>query len=336
MAFCPIAAGWTRTLGRGLGVIFGVCVAPVPVGAEVPRTNEAEVSDAEAAAGLEFERGVEHFAAQQYEAAAKSFLKADHFVANLDALSNALTSARKAGDPLLVVEIARRILGRGDAPYDLVTGARGSLAEAKRSLAEVRARCTPAPCRLFFNGQPIADGVPATLHDHFVRPGRYILHAEFERAGRSRELQKEFLAGSAQDFTFEPEARRDASVVRVPERRETPAPPVVEGEQGKSWEKALFYGGVVATVGLAGTTIWSGVDAISYHNSIDGVPTEEERQGHDGRALRTDILLGASLGMGVLTLGWALFGVEWDEQASPVAIGWGPSGGFIRAQGRLP
>ena len=112
-----------------------------------------------------------------------------------------------------------------------------------------------------------------------------------------------------------------ASTVTLPmltaARPPPPAPP-----RSRGIPRGVFIGGVVVTAVLGGVTIWSGVDTVS-HPGADAVRVACAGKGETcpeyeaGRAhqLRTNVLLGATVGVAVVTGVLGIF-TKWKGNAA--------------------
>lgn len=131
-----VASAWLTLFAR-----------PGPLSAaETSSAAKASSIDVERAASF-FEQGVEHFVAERFEAAARSFLEADRVVQSADALGNALSAARRARVDLLILRVAREVLVRGDTTGPLRFAAREAIAEIAPRVAQAIVQCA-RPCTL--------------------------------------------------------------------------------------------------------------------------------------------------------------------------------------------
>jgi hypothetical protein len=121
---------------------------------------------------------------------------------------------------------------------------------------------------------------------------------------------------------------------------------------GSGLSPVFFVGGLVATAALGGVTVWSGIDT-KNNPGPDAVRQACRGQGEacpeyqDGRArqLRTNVLLGATIGVGVLTTAVGIFFTNWRGHDKPAASSSGASviasplaferGGGVAAAGRF-
>lgn len=333
-----------RRFGWGVAFAWLILFArPGPVlAADMSSAEKASSVDVERAAGF-FERGVEHFVAERFEAAARSFLEADRVVQSADALGNALSAARRARVDLLILRVAREVLVRGDTTEPLRFAAREAIAETEPRVAQAIVQCA-RPCTLTIDGAGATPG----LHD--LSPGSHHITASFGD-GKTVERRDDWRAGARVTVRFEPPpasaraaggapgsptnvdaaaqtppgqrtvkplAPSRTSVVRQVRPRLAAEEP--EGQRLPS-DKIVFYSGLATTLGLVTAATISGIDAVSYYNGVGETPSSSEREENSARALRTDVLVGASVGAALLTTAWGVFGVEWKPvQQTRVSI----------------
>lgn len=289
----------------------------------------ARAAEPENAAAV-FDAAVEHFDAAQYEAAARAFLRADLLAPDPDTLNNALISAKKSNDHLLVTQIAERALKAHQDDPGLVARARTALAAAAVHLSLLTLSCSPTPCQVYLDGEEVAPG------RMYVSPGTHRISAvqagaEEERHLIASEKRVTFSVGTTYVFEIKvpsnesPETPADDSQPRSQE-----APPVVPGDRRASRipaDRVVFYSAVTTTAILAGFTTWSGVNATRANESLPTKPNETEVRGVEQKVLRTDILLGAALVSGAFTFCWGMWGTDLKAPAIDVGVAWqqGPS-----------
>jgi hypothetical protein len=72
----------------------------------------------------------------------------------------------------------------------------------------------------------------------------------------------------------------------------------------------VVVGGAV-TAGLLGVTIWSGLDTMAYRDTFDKNRTQANLERGNAKQLRTNVLIGATAGVAVLTTVAAIWFVNW-------------------------
>ncbi len=286
----------------------------------------------EKTAASAFDEGVELFEHARFAEAARAFLRADEAVPSSDALSNALSAARRANDHLLVAEIAQRAVRRDGTDPVLAARARRALAEASTKLAALDLACEPAPCALTLDGKAIRPG------STYVLPGNHAIAASGSDGG-SAEESINLDAGARYHVVLHPvkpgNSARAADVSQS--RSETPgAPkpePVADRSDGRPLAPGWFYTGIAVTVVLAGATTWSGLDALSAKSDLPAKPTSSEVNDVRGKVRRTDILLTASALVGAATAYAGFELVHWNDTS--VSGSAAPGVAFVSAQGRF-
>jgi hypothetical protein len=314
---------------------------------QVPEDPTAARADAEtrARAAALFDEGSALFARAEYERAAESFLAADALVPTSEALQSAIAAARKAEAHLLVVQASARAMSRESQDPDLASRARAALAEAERHLAKVQVSCSPEPCVVFLDGEPLDE---TRLH---VAPGSHELGAQ---RGTSRALStsgahtERFTALAGTEYLFaldapmrDERATAPTSMSPTPEPRGREKEPLV-GEDSRTREGLppwAFYGAVGVTGVLTIVTVWSGLDTLGQRGDLPNRQSpsyEGARADVYDAAQRTDVLLAASVLAGVGTAALGTWWTNWGEEQS-VQLGMSPlqSGAELRLRGRF-
>jgi hypothetical protein len=92
---------------------------------------------------------------------------------------------------------------------------------------------------------------------------------------------------------------------------------------------------VAVTGVLAGITTWSGLDTLSARDDLPPGATAPQIDEVRSRITRTDVLLGVTAGVGVLTLIAGTTLVEWDGGASSAGLEPRSGGGLLRVGRRF-
>ncbi len=310
--------------GRALyaAVALGLILSAAPAwGDETPATDRAAAA---------FDEGVHLFERADFQKAAQVFLEADALVPNGEALRNAIVAARKANDHLLVARAAERAATRDDE--ELATQARRALAEVAPKLARVELDCAPKPCTLTLDSESVTPGA------RYVLPGKRQLSTTASDGHVTTE-RLDLEAGATYRVVLQAvkkgETRKSAKVSRAK------TPPSRGGDgpsadaKGKPLSPVVFWVGVGLTAGLGGAATWSGLDALSASDDLpDPAPRADRRDALD-KARRTDILLGATAVVGIVT-GYAAFAlVDWSGGKRAAAVTPTRGGAFVSAVGRF-
>lgn len=75
---------------------------------------------------------------------------------------------------------------------------------------------------------------------------------------------------------------------------------------------AFFTVGAIASVGLAGATVWSGIDVLGRNDNYETDPTKAGFDQGSQAELRTNVLIGATAAVGVTTILFAVF-TDWPR-----------------------
>lgn len=301
-----------------------------------------DAPDAEAIrrASKEFDAGRRAYQDEQWELAASHFEAADEAVPSERALRMAMRSRQKAGQTARAATLAAAALGRYDDPK--TTDLAQELVDGATGLHRIDVTCA-VPCVLAV-GTRAVPGAAKEAWTVFVDPGDVKVSASFEGDRGSVVEQVAAAAGGTSSFDLKPEAETAPEPVAEPEPEPEPVlpgePAVDEdAEGGGAVPQAVFWVGLVATAGLGGVTIWSGVDTMQDPGE-DVVRTECRGLGTDCAAyqrglekqLRTNVLIGVTAGLGVVTGVVAAF-TDWgggeEEGVGDTAFRLGPGPGEV-------
>jgi hypothetical protein len=92
----------------------------------------------------------------------------------------------------------------------------------------------------------------------------------------------------------------------------------------------LGWGGGIATLAVGGVAVWSGLDTNRARDTFDADPSQTNLDSGRDKQTRTNVLIGATAGLAVLTVATAIFLVDWGAP-KPVEVGVGP--GFFTLRG---
>jgi hypothetical protein len=273
-------------------------------------------------AAAQFDAGVRFFDAAEYPAAARAFLRADAVESNGEAVANAITSALKTTDYLLVVEAARRGLELGAQDPGLAAKARRALAQARVHLAELDLSCAPAPCTIELDGVAVEPGA------HLVLPGTHSLAArtpDGERHGersQSFEVGTRYRIGLRADPSDAPPLEAGPATTPAPEPAQQPPDTGPKQPSETKLSPVWFYVGAGVTAVLLGATVWSGIDALGARSDHGDTAPAGAVDAIRGKRVRTDLLLlgsavaaGATAYVGLVLVDWRPR--ETSAQAAP-------------------
>lgn len=306
-----------RVVG-GLCALVLLTTAPA-FAQEEPEPPEGESSVPSTAAAAEaYDRGSAFYLNGDYARAAQWFETAYRLAPAAPALVQALRAQMRTGHAIRTANLALRLRGLHGDDADARALADQVIAENEADFVRLEVDCEG--CQLEIEGRlwsyPAAFLAPSTEHrvtvtlddareEHTIRgaPGQQVTLGA-PRAG----------AGA--------EAERDG-----------PPPPTGGGGDGLSpW---VFGIGLAVTAASGGLLIWSGVDTLAGVDAYEESPTPEGFSDGQDRELRTNVLIGITAGLGLLTVVFALL-TDWDGDPPPATTGgaWvepDGAGGWVRA-----
>jgi hypothetical protein len=167
----------------------------------------------------------------------------------------------------------------------------------------------------------------------YVNPGTHVL--EGRASGRLLRRAEVLEAGSVRSTALVEEPP-PAPLAPLPKKASGPRSPGVMTPKPAPtgpWLPALTIGGGAAvTLAMTGATAWSGLDTLAARREFDANPTQDRLDAGRDKQLRTNALLGASVGMGALTAVAAVwtFG-KWGGGPPQVALALSVRGGPVMA-----
>jgi tetratricopeptide (TPR) repeat protein len=290
-------------------------------------------SRAEAAA--RFDEGRKAFDAGDFRRAADAFEAAYHLAPNVDVLWNAARAWQRAGEAAHAATLYSRYLR--DAPpgaADRAT-ATAELSTLSRKLA-----------RIEVHGEELADlkldDAPSEDRVVYVSRGAHVVSATVK--GRLVRKDAQVEAGDVVSVVFEDQVPvgapgaavvspaptgTEAHVDRIPEA--VPAAASVRAPSThKTWSPWVFVTGAALTSVALGFTIASGVDTdhaltlFEAHSNMTNLSSGQAKQ------LRTNVLLGSTLGLGVATAAVGIWLIDWRGGGQRVQVGLEPPRGAVR------
>jgi hypothetical protein len=323
-----------------LGALLTLGVAAPALGDEPPPSAQQIRS-----AAAEYDAGRRAYVDKDYDGAATHFENAFHDAPSAEALRNAIRSRRKAGQLARAATLAQvaALKYPKDAPTSVIV--RETLAESQSRLQKVTLTCNPE-CGLAADGRAISV-TDATQTVFFLEPGTHELVVSWAN-DRSKVQTIAARAGGHDEISMEapplpappPPAAVSATPVVFP-LGATSGGPIDHGAapHRKPLGPALFIAGAIVTAGGAGFTIWSGIDA-ENNPGTSAVKTECAGMGPSCPAyqkglssqLRTNIALGATGGVAIVTAVVGIFFTQWSspklgQRDSAAAVEWEPIGG---------
>jgi hypothetical protein len=297
----------------------------LPAAASAQGVPTSETS-ARAQAAQQFKDGSSAFDRGDFVHAAEAFELAYRLRPHVDALWNAARARERANDPPRAATLYARYLREAppDAPDRNVATARLASLSARLGCVEVHG-----------NGieQLSVDEKATDEHTIFVNPGAHLVRAVV--AGRLVQQTPVVSPGKVFSVVFEPPAPAvppepqphveppSSTPTSTSTSTSTSTPtPTSSGRPALSpW---VVAGGGVLTGVSAAAAIASGLSTLSALHAFEAHPTMSNLAAGQSLQARTNVLLGASIGLGLMTAATAIWFVDWhgSSQKEP-RVGFG-------------
>jgi hypothetical protein len=274
---------------------------PVLAFAQAVPTNE---TSARAHAAEQFKEGSRAFDRGDFAHAANAFERAYHLVPHVDSLWNAARARQRADELPRAATLYARYLREASADAldrNVATAQLASLA-ARLGCIEVHGSGIE---------QLAVDEHPSEERIIYVSPGAHVVRAIV--AGALVQQTPELAAGEVVGLVFEAPAPPTSAETRPapqpdrPTLEARPSPPSVRGGVSP-W----FVAGGGALTGIAvAATIASGLSTLSGLDEFNARPTASNLATGQSMQARTNVLLGVSIGLGVMTAATAIWLVDW-------------------------
>ena len=304
---------------RGHAIAAPVALLALVVGAILVTSPASAQTATDAEARAAYDAGAVAYESRSFARAAALFAHADELAPNPLVLKLGLAAATQADDPLLGMTLVLRAESRA-VDGSVADVARLARARFASRVGVVRVVCeTRGSCAASVGGRRVAEGqlVAVPLGD---------VEAVFEVGELRPHVHAMAVARSVVDLGPPPAAvsappaapPADDHVVHV-----LPGPPPA-GEppaQHGGLPSAVFWGGVVVTGLLGGATLASGVDTLVKHDNFTSTssPSADERARGVSAEMRTNVLLGCTLGSLAVTGVLGLFFTRWHGADGPHA-----------------
>jgi hypothetical protein len=272
------------------------------------------------AAAREFQEAQHAFAAGDYRLAAEQFEAAYKHKPHYASLWNAARARQRAGDIVRAANLYAKYLREAPPNTRDRNTAQASLREIAPKLGRIEVTAVGLDdVRL--------DGEPLVERMVYVNPGAHVVDAV--KKGEGSDKDKAVRASPTVD------AGQTVSVALVPPsvNEANPPPPanlppkreVVEKEKEREprrgWSPTVVVVGGILTALGAGLTVASGLDTLSQRSQFDKDPSQPNLDSGKSKQLRTNILLGATATMAVLTGACAIWLVDWHVKDRSVQAG---------------
>jgi hypothetical protein len=288
--------------------VLGVaCLAATPARA---------APDAFAQAKADFAEGQKAFRAGDFRHAAESFEAAYKAAPHPDALWNAARAWHRADEKAKAANLYAKYLKIASPNAKDRNSATDAMRELSGQLARLEIHAVDLT-DVRVDGQPLGEDLTV-----FVTPGAHVVEA---KAG-DRTVRKEQAtsAGAVISIALVAPPPEDKTVVAPP----PPAPAPVEERHGLS--PVFFVSGCVLTAVGAGLVVFSGLDTVHAKSAYDKQPSQSLLNSGSGKQTRTNVFLGATIGVGALTGVTGIFFTDWGKKSDALQVGLGPGNITVR------
>jgi hypothetical protein len=272
------------------------------------RGAAAAPTEAARRAAREFVEGQKAFQSGDYVRAAESFEAAYRDKPHHSPLWNAARSWQRAGEDIRAANLYARYLREAPADAPDRDQATVSLKELTAKVGRVEIHTAPGI------DKPRLDGKDADQPVVYVAPGEHV--AEGMNGARPVRKVVRVSAGQTVSVTIAEEAPPPPKVVIVQ------APPPAEEPRGVRVLPPVvaIVGGALAVVG-GGLTVASGLDTVSKKRAFLDDPTQPKLDDAFSSQTRTNVLLGTTIGVAVVSGVVALVFTDWKGRREPAKMG---------------
>ncbi|UQA63003.1 hypothetical protein [Polyangium aurulentum] len=292
---CPAAGAKFRGWSRRAALLSLLAAAACASSASIASPARAADPEAREVATRAFEEGERAFEAGDFVRAGDAFEAAHRAVPHSAPLWNAARSWQKAGEIARAATLYARYLR--EAPPDAPDrdAASVALAELAPRLGRIEVYA-PDVEEIRIDDRPLEGPVV------YVNPGTHVL--EGRSRGRLLRRTEVLEAGATRSAALveEPGPALGAPITApLPRPRPAEKPTAPRPSPPGILLPALTMGAGSATLVMTGATVWSGIDTLAARREFDANPTQDRLDSGRKRQIRTNTLLGTSLGLGALT-----------------------------------
>jgi hypothetical protein len=272
------------------------------------RATAAGDDDDKAAAQQQFQAGQKAFAAGDFRAAAEAFEEAYRRKPHHAPLWNAARAWYRAGESVRAANLYAKYLREAPPGTKDRDSAQQALKELSGKLGKISVQST-GPTDLAVDDAPVdANGV-------YVAPGEHAVSGKSGKDPVKKSVTVE--AGQSLSVTLDPPPPPPVQ----PRIVIAPAPP----PKGFHLPWIAVAVGGALSLGAGGVTVWSGLDSKSKRDDFtthfnDKTATQDQLDKGKATEVRTNILLGVTAGLVVLTGVAALF-VDWGGNSKSGYVG---------------
>ncbi len=294
-------------------VAFAASFATPCLAEAAPQPTPTQIREAADA----FDRGREAYKNEDYVTAAEQFERADAQAGSPTALEYAVRSRDKASQLDRAATLAALVAKRYPDNAALEKLATDVLQRARASLYELDVQCAD-PCDLAVDDK-IVPGAPDLQRTVYLPEGAHTLRAGFGSEQGGSEDVTATTGGKGRVSFDAPAAPAAAPSPAEAPHEAPPAPPSPPPAPRHGWSPAVFWVGAGLTGVAAAVTVWSGIDTVNNPGK-DNLKTLCAQQPDTSCAAyqqglaherRTNILIGTSAGLGVVTILIGALATDW-------------------------
>ena len=292
-----------RSVARG--VLCASLAIPVALPPVVPQAVAGTVSPKDKKkAAARFKEAEALFQKHAYAEAAQAFEEANSIAPHPSVLLNAINAWSLAGQPARAAALSQRLIDDGQTDEKSKEEARSKLADLQGKIGRLNIRGAQLK-QLTLDGKAIEPG------EVIVDPGDHQIEAEVD--GHPVRRKVSVVAGSSQQILLDAPATAATTAAATTAPAATTASEA-PAESKKGLPPAVVYVGGAITLGLLGATIWSGLDTVKARDEFDqkATKTEADKEAGIAKQTRTNVFIGATAVVGLLTTGVALFATDWS------------------------
>ena len=266
----------------------------------VARADGESPDDMKAAAKL-FGEGQKAYREGDYRHAAEAFEGAYKRAPRLPPLYNAARAGQKGGELVRAANLYASYLRKAPPSAPDRNNATSALRDIEARVAKLEVHANELT-DLKVDGAAFDVGdQSASSFVVYVTPGTHVI--EGKHGDKTAEERPVATQGGSM------------SVVLVPPKDAPPpvAPVVVTEKPRSGWSPIVVAVGGGLTAVAAGFLVWSGVDTLNQRSTFDAAPTQANLDTGKSDQVRTNVLLGVTLGLAVVTGVVAIFLVDWKS-----------------------
>lgn len=275
-------------------------------------------------AAKDFAEGDRAFKDGDFRHAAESYEHAYQRVPHYSALWNAARSWDHAGEPARAANLYSRYLREAPPRARDRNSAQRLLRALSNRLARLEIHATDV-------SDVRVDDAPVDAPSVYVTPGAHVVVGKTSDGTVVRQ-SSDVQAGDVVSVALVPPAAGAATATSAsplaPGASANPesagassgtSPATTDDTQtdpsgrpsGRHWSPVFVYFGGAVTLALGGIAVWSGIDTLQQKDTFDKSPTQANLDAGKSKEIRTNVLIGATAAVGVVTLATALFLIDW-------------------------